>query len=147
MPSTRRSQPRPSAWTASPTPSSPPWDAAPTLGFIHSGHELPFVLDIADLYRTDLGIPLAFDIAAESEEDVGPRTRRALRDRVNEAFLLDRCVRDITGLLITQGVTAGPDPDGDRVVLHTDGDGVVPSALNHSTDDTTTGTVHEEMTW
>ncbi|MFD7636699.1 type I-E CRISPR-associated endonuclease Cas1e, partial [Streptomyces sp. NPDC059873] len=49
---------------------------SPGLGFVHSGHELSFVLDIADLYKTEIGIPLAFGIAAESEQDVGPRTRR-----------------------------------------------------------------------
>ncbi|WP_053756985.1 type I-E CRISPR-associated endonuclease Cas1e, partial [Streptomyces sp. AS58] len=29
---------------------------SPALGFVHSGHELSFVLDIADLYKTDIGI-------------------------------------------------------------------------------------------
>ncbi|MFI9116972.1 type I-E CRISPR-associated endonuclease Cas1e [Streptomyces venezuelae] len=73
---------------------------SPALGFVHSGHELSFVLDIADLYKTDIGIPLAFDVAAEGEEDVGSRTRRALRDRIHETALLDRCVSDIKRLLL-----------------------------------------------
>lgn len=47
---------------------------SPALGFVHSGHELSFVLDIADLYETEIGIPIAFDTAAEDEEDVGSRT-------------------------------------------------------------------------
>jgi CRISPR-associated protein Cas1 len=50
---------------------------SPALGFVHSGHELSFVLDIADLYKTEIGIPVAFDVAAQGEEDVGPRTPAA----------------------------------------------------------------------
>ena len=75
----------------------------PGLGFIHSGHELSFVLDVADLYKTEIGIPIAFDVAAESPEDVGARTRRALRDKVNQTKLLDRCVNDIKELLLPAG--------------------------------------------
>src|SRR5437868_5527868 len=36
---------------------------APGLGFIHSGHELAFVLDIADLYKTEIALPIAFEVA------------------------------------------------------------------------------------
>ncbi|GHB18952.1 MULTISPECIES: type I-E CRISPR-associated endonuclease Cas1e [Streptomyces] len=79
---------------------------SPALGFVHSGHELSFVLDIADLYKTEIGIPLAFDVAAEDEEDVGSRTRRALRDRINETSLLDRCVNDIKKLLLGKEMAA-----------------------------------------
>ncbi|PRX95411.1 type I-E CRISPR-associated endonuclease Cas1e [Allonocardiopsis opalescens] len=95
--------------------------ALPALGFVHSGHELSFVLDVADLYKTEIGIPVAFETAAEDPEDVGARTRRALRDRVNEIGLLDRCVRDIHALLLPDNDGAEPaDPDADRVGLRTD---------------------------
>ncbi|GAA1924408.1 type I-E CRISPR-associated endonuclease Cas1e [Streptomyces sodiiphilus] len=96
---------------------------SPSLGFVHSGHELAFVLDIADLYKTEIGIPVAFDVAAESPEDIGSRTRRALRDRVNEAGLLDRCVKDIKTLLLPAGGTTDPGTEldtEDRVTLRTD---------------------------
>jgi CRISP-associated protein Cas1 len=79
------------------------------LGFVHSGHELSFVMDIADLYKTEISIPVAFDIAAEDWNDIGPRTRRALRDRVNKTGLLERCVTDIKTLL-----APGTDPDRDN---------------------------------
>jgi CRISPR-associated protein Cas1 len=96
---------------------------SPGLGFVHSGHELSFVMDIADLYKTEIGIPLAFDVAAESGEDTGSRTRRALRDRVNKAGLLERCVRDIKALLAYdpagENGTATFD-DTDRVTLQSD---------------------------
>ncbi|MFI5758146.1 type I-E CRISPR-associated endonuclease Cas1e [Streptomyces sp. NPDC051569] len=108
---------------------------SPALGFVHSGHELSFVLDIADLYKTEIAIPLAFDIASEGEEDVGSRTRRALRDRINETGLLDRCVKDIKGLLLGAGATTtGSDPaeaEGDRVTLQSDGGREVAAGRNY----------------
>lgn len=105
---------------------------SPALGFVHSGHELSFVLDIADLYKTAIGIPLAFDVAAEDQEDVGSRTRRALRDRINESSLLERCVEDIKHLLVP-GETEGTDGGVDRdvVTLQSDGDREVPSGINY----------------
>ncbi|MFE1824024.1 type I-E CRISPR-associated endonuclease Cas1e [Streptomyces anulatus] len=108
---------------------------SPGLGFVHSGHELSFVLDIADLYKTDIGIPLAFDVAAEAEEDVGSRTRRALRDRINETRLLDRCVRDIKGLLLPDDRSSDPGEDMDRVTLQSDRGLNVASGFNYGTDE------------
>ncbi|MFF1737846.1 type I-E CRISPR-associated endonuclease Cas1e [Streptomyces sp. NPDC058247] len=105
---------------------------SPALGFVHSGHELSFVLDIADLYKTEIGIPIAFDTAAEDEEDVGPRTRRALRDRLNETSLLDRCVNDIKRLLIPHAPETSPTIDtADVVTLQTDHDRVVAAGRNY----------------
>lgn len=92
----------------------------PGLGFIHSGHELAFVLDIADLYKTEIGIPVAFDVAAHSPENVGSRTRRAIRDRVNETGLLRRCVDDIKILLIPEAASDPANADLDRVTLQSD---------------------------
>ncbi|WP_282703930.1 type I-E CRISPR-associated endonuclease Cas1e [Streptomyces sp. CC219B] len=105
---------------------------SPALGFIHSGHELSFVLDVADLYKTDIGIPLAFDMAAQGEEDIGSRTRRALRDRINETSLLNRCVDDIKRLLLPEAAHSS-DSQGDRdvVMLQSDRDHQVPSGVNY----------------
>jgi CRISPR-associated protein Cas1 len=100
----------------------------PALGFVHSGHELSFVLDVADLYKTEIGIPVAFDVATEDARDVGPRTRRALRDRFSRSSLLERCVKDIKGLLTIHdpendndsGEATGDVEYGDRVALQSD---------------------------
>ncbi|MEU3978865.1 type I-E CRISPR-associated endonuclease Cas1e [Streptomyces sp. NPDC026672] len=109
----------------------------PALGFVHSGHELSFVLDIADLYKTEIGIPIAFDVAAEDDQDVGTRTRRALRDRINQTSLLDRCVGDIKALLLPESAAASTvaDPDTDRVVLQSDGGRQVPAGRNYAEGD------------
>jgi CRISPR-associated protein Cas1 len=81
--------------------------ASPGLGFVHTGHERSFVYDIADLYKAEITIPVAFDVAATESTDIGADTRRAVRDRVHDGALLDRCVRDIRNLLLTDG-SAGP---------------------------------------
>ena len=97
---------------------------SPGLGFVHSGHERSFVLDIADLYKTEIAIPAAFDAAAAGNEDVPTRTRRALRDRINATRLLERCTTDIKELLRYEertGTHNGADEDdADRVGLQTD---------------------------
>ncbi|WP_327328699.1 type I-E CRISPR-associated endonuclease Cas1e (plasmid) [Streptomyces sp. NBC_01210] len=113
------------------------------LGFIHSGHELSFVLDIADLYKTELGIPLAFDIATEDPEDVGPRTRRALRDRINETSLLDRCVDDIKRLLLPETKSSAGLSDQDVVTLQSDRGNQVAAGRNYGD----SSVEDEVMTW
>jgi CRISPR-associated protein Cas1 len=105
---------------------------SPGLGFVHSGHELSFVLDVADFYKTDIGIPIAFEVAAEGPEDIGPRTRRALRDRINSTGLLDRCVRDIQALLAPAGVNLSD--DGDHVTLLSDRGAEVAAGRNYGDD-------------
>ncbi|MFV5994973.1 type I-E CRISPR-associated endonuclease Cas1e [Streptomyces sp. NPDC056231] len=118
---------------------------SPALGFVHSGHELSFVLDIADLYKTEIGIPLAFDVAAEDEEDVASRTRRALRDRINETSLLDRCVDDIKSLLLQDGPGPAVSSDQDVVTLQSDGGRKVAAGRNYG--DATDSDEDEAMLW
>lgn len=36
---------------------------SPGLGFVHIGHDLSFVYDIADLYKAEITIPIAFEVA------------------------------------------------------------------------------------
>ncbi|WP_067475780.1 type I-E CRISPR-associated endonuclease Cas1e [Actinomadura hibisca] len=107
---------------------------APGLGFIHSGHELAFVLDIADLYKTEVAIPVAFEIAAQSPDDIGSRTRRAVRDRVNEINLLQRCVNDIKQLLAPDAHDDPADTDTDQVTLQSDYGMDVESGRNYAED-------------
>lgn len=121
---------------------------SPAPGFVHSGHELSFVLDIADPYKTQIGTPLAFDIAAEDEEDVASRTRRALRDRINETSLLDRCVDDIKRLLLPDGAASAASGDQDAVTLQSDGGHKVPAGRNYGGRDEATDSGEDEaMLW
>jgi len=70
------------------------------LGFVHTGHDRSFVYDIADLYKADITIPLAFDLAALGIGDLGTAARRAVRDRMRGGAFMQQCVRDIRHLLL-----------------------------------------------
>ena len=72
---------------------------SPGLGFVHVGHERSFVYDIADLYKAEITIPLAFEIASEEPENIEATMRHATRDKMHETHLLSRIVRDIKYLL------------------------------------------------
>lgn len=43
---------------------------SPGLGFIHTGKQLSFVYDVADLYKTELTVPLAFRLTAKSTQNL-----------------------------------------------------------------------------
>ena len=68
---------------------------SPALGFIHTGKQLSFVYDIADLYKVAFTIPVAFTTTAESETDIERRVRLACRDAFREGRLLQHIVPDI----------------------------------------------------
>jgi CRISPR-associated protein Cas1 len=76
---------------------------SPALGFIHTGKLLSFVYDVADLYRVDLIIPVAFEVAALQARGDVMNVEREVRVRCREAFrtskLLDRVVHDIDELM------------------------------------------------
>lgn len=74
---------------------------SPGLGFIHTGHDLSFVYDIADLYKANITIPLSFKIASEYKEndDIGSITRRKIRDIFIETRLIEQIVKDLQYLL------------------------------------------------
>ncbi|MDD6268482.1 MAG: type I-E CRISPR-associated endonuclease Cas1e [Oscillospiraceae bacterium] len=69
------------------------------LGFIHVGHEFSFAYDIADLYKAETTIPLAFQLAGEEVPDIANVIRRRLRDVFSRTHLLEKMVRDIKYLL------------------------------------------------
>lgn len=72
---------------------------SPALGFIHTGKQLSFVYDIADLYKVEVTIPLAFRVIAESAERLHSRVRLACRQAFKEHRLLQRILPDIEHLL------------------------------------------------
>lgn len=72
---------------------------APGLGFVHSGSSRAFVFDVADLYKAEVTIPVAFDVVAEGVSDIGPVTRRRVRDLIFTQKIIERTVKDIHSLL------------------------------------------------
>ena len=76
---------------------------SPGLGFVHTGHDRSFVYDIADLYKMEIAVPVAFGVVAQGTEDLGGDVRRAMRDAFHEAHLLARCTKDVHRLLGSDG--------------------------------------------
>ena len=73
------------------------------LGFMHVGHDNSFVYDIADLYKTEIVIPLAFEVAMENHEDIPSFMRRAMREKMVSTHLLERMVKDLLWLFEDDG--------------------------------------------
>ena len=72
---------------------------SPGLGFVHVGHECSFVYDVADLYKAETTIPVAFEIAAQNVPDIGSDVRCRMRDEMMKLRLLERMTKDIQLLL------------------------------------------------
>mgnify|MGYP005748976919 FL=1 len=81
------------------------------LGFVHIGHENSFVYDIADLYKAETTIPIAFEIAAQQPDDLPAMTRRRVRDTFVQQHILERMVRDIKWLLSDSEGNSPPEED------------------------------------
>lgn len=103
---------------------------SPGLGVVHMGHERSFVFDIADLYKVEIAVPVAFEIAGTDSDDVPADTRRAMRDALHRHHLLTRCVRDIQTLL-SEGDTSQVE-DWDVIYLWDGADGRVAGGQDHS---------------
>ena len=72
----------------------------PYLGFIHSGSPLPFIYDLADLYKGELCIDLAFSLTLSMAGKYNKYTvAEAFRKRVIEMDLLTRVPADIESLI------------------------------------------------
>ena len=73
---------------------------SPHIGFVHSGSPLPFVYDLADLYKEQLCIDMAFaqtrDMAGRYDKN---KVSAAFRQRVIEVDLLARLAEDIPAML------------------------------------------------
>lgn len=75
---------------------------SPHIGFIHSGSPLPFVYDLADLYKAELCIDLAFHLTRELAGRYDKhKVAAAFRQRVIEADLLAKLGDDIVAMLGT----------------------------------------------
>jgi CRISPR-associated protein Cas1 len=87
---------------------------APAVGFIHTGKPLSFVYDIADIYKFETVVPVAFKIAAGNPGIPERAVRLACRDVFRQTKLLDRIIPDIEDILAA-GETQRPDPPQDAV--------------------------------
>lgn len=104
---------------------------SPGLGFIHVGHENSFVYDIADLYKAEITIPIAFVMAAQHPEDLPGAVRRRVRDEIVSVHLLERMVKDIRFLLLEEE-DAQEEPEIDVTYLWDNRKGTVANGHNYT---------------
>ncbi|MBI2864068.1 MAG: type I-E CRISPR-associated endonuclease Cas1 [Chloroflexi bacterium] len=72
---------------------------SPAIGFVHTGKMLSFVYDVADLYKTETVVLVAFKTVKESAVEVERRVRIACRDLFFETRLMQRILPDIAEVL------------------------------------------------
>ena len=78
---------------------------APAVGFIHTGKPLSFVYDVADIYKFDTVVPVAFQVAAKVKAGSPEReVRLRCRDIFRETQLLERIIPGIEEILAAGGI-------------------------------------------
>jgi len=87
---------------------------APAVGFIHTGKPLSFVYDIADIFKFDSVVPLAFQVAAKEPREPERSVRLACRDLFRQEKLLGKIIPTIEEILAAGGLDA-PKPPEDAV--------------------------------
>ena len=88
---------------------------APAVGFIHTGKPLSFVYDVADIYKFETVVPVAFKVAASNPPGNPERAvRLGCRDIFRQTRLLDRIIPDIEDILAA-GEVPRPDAPSDAV--------------------------------
>ncbi|MGH8545041.1 MAG: type I-E CRISPR-associated endonuclease Cas1e [Gammaproteobacteria bacterium] len=88
---------------------------APAVGFIHTGKPLSFVYDVADIYKFDTVVPVAFKIAARKPVKAEQEVRLACRNIFRETNLLERIIPGIEEMLAA-GEIQPPAPPEDAVL-------------------------------
>ncbi len=87
---------------------------APAVGFIHTGKPLSFVYDIADIFKFDEIIPLAFKIASQNPSHPDKRVRLACRDYFREQKILKKIIPLIEEVL-SAGAISKPEAPKESV--------------------------------
>lgn len=106
---------------------------SPGLGFVHTGHERSFVYDVADLYKAEITIPIAFEVASEHPDDIGTTVRHRVRDAISNGHILEQAVKDIRWLLL-EDIAAEYEPDTEVLYLWDDKKGTVAHAVSYGRD-------------
>ncbi|MBI3045717.1 MAG: type I-E CRISPR-associated endonuclease Cas1 [Betaproteobacteria bacterium] len=88
---------------------------APAVGFIHTGKPLSFVYDVADVYKFDTVVPVAFRVAARQQHNVEQAVRLGCRDVFRQTQLLERIIPGIEEMLSAGEITP-PEPSEDQVL-------------------------------
>lgn len=85
---------------------------APAVGFLHFGKPLSFVYDIADIYKFETVVPVAFQVAAKRPAIPDREVRIACRDVFRQSRLLKKIIPGIEEVLSAGGIDP-PSPPAD----------------------------------
>lgn len=85
---------------------------SPGIGFIHTGKALSFVYDIADIFKFDTVVPVAFKVAAEQPPDAERVIRKECRRVFSEKRVLDEIIPRIQEVLDAGGLEPPKTPKG-----------------------------------
>lgn len=77
---------------------------APAVGFIHTGKPQSFVYDIADIFKFETVVPVAFRIAAKCPNQPEREVRMACRDSFRQSRILHRIIPAIEEVLAAGGL-------------------------------------------
>ena len=87
---------------------------APAVGFIHTGKPQSFVYDIADIFKFETVVPVAFRVAAKKPSQPEREVRLACRDVFRQTRLLKRIIPTIEEVLAAGGLKR-PEPHKEAV--------------------------------
>jgi CRISPR-associated protein Cas1 len=101
---------------------------APAIGFLHVGRPLSFVYDVADLFKFDTVVPVAFEIAGRAARGSlhGPidrEVRHSCRDAFRRTNLLERIIPTIENLLSIPDVAPLEPPEDAQLPVLSIGEG------------------------
>ena len=84
---------------------------APAIGFIHWGKPLSFVYDIADIFKFETVVPIAFQIAAKKPKEPDRAVRIACREIFREQKTLSKIIPVIEEVLAAGDIQLPTIPD------------------------------------
>ncbi|MBF0559809.1 MAG: type I-E CRISPR-associated endonuclease Cas1 [Nitrospirae bacterium] len=84
---------------------------APAVGFIHTGKPQSFVYDIADIFKFETVVPVAFRIASRNPSEPEREVRLACRDSFRQTRLLHRIIPMIEEILAAGEIPLPAKPD------------------------------------
>lgn len=77
---------------------------APAIGFVHTGKPRSFVFDIADIYKFNTVVPVAFQVAADFHGNFEHHVRIGCRDMFRQTKLLKKIIPLIEKVLAAGGM-------------------------------------------
>jgi len=88
---------------------------APAVGFIHTGKPQSFVYDVADIFKFETVVPIAFRVTSKNPRNPERDVRLACRDAFRQNRILKRIIPMIEELL-TAGGLERPKPPEDAIL-------------------------------